>query len=172
MVHFARKSILIPALLAALVSTACLPVLPVPSQTTANAATTTQATTSTSSSSTLRIGKATRGDLNGVIMFSAPLQTKGQVAIVPRVNATLLKLNVELGGRVRVGDTLAELDHTDLDQQVLAAQAAQASAEAKLAELKAGPKPEVLAAAQANYNAERYSPAGARAFHRAASGWW
>src|SRR5438128_1732807 len=151
MVHFARKSILIPALLAAIVSTACLPVLPVPSQTTTNAATTTQATTS--SSSTLRIGKATRGDLNGVIMFSAPLQTKGQVAIVPRVNATLLKLNVELGGRVRVGDTLAELDHTNLDQQVLAAQAAQASAEAKLAELKAGPKPEVLAAAQANFKA-------------------
>ena len=42
---------------------------------------------------------------------------------------------------------LAELDHTELDQQVLAAQAAQASAEARLAELKAGPKPEVLAQA-------------------------
>jgi len=48
---------------------------------------------------------------------------------------------------------LLELDHADLDQQVLAAQAAQASAEAKLAALKAGPKAEVQAQAQANLRA-------------------
>ena len=101
----------------------------------------------------MRIGKAVRGDLNGLLTFTAQVQTKGEVAIVPRVTATLNKLDVDLGSRVRVGDTLAELDHSALDQQVLAAQAAQASAEAKLAALKAGPKPEVLAAAQANYNA-------------------
>jgi len=125
--------------------------LSVPSQTAA--ATTQSTTTSTSPGGTIRIGKSVRGDLNGVITFAASLQTKGQVAVIPRVTATLLKLDVDLGSRVRAGDTLAELDHTDLDEQVLAAQAGQASAEAKLAELKAGPKPEVLAAAQANYNA-------------------
>ena len=101
----------------------------------------------------IRIGKPVRGDLNGVIAFTAQIQTKGEVAVVPRVTATLNQLSVDLGSRVRAGDTLAELDHTDIDQQVLAAQAAQASAEARLAAHKAGPKPEVLAAAQANYNA-------------------
>jgi RND family efflux transporter MFP subunit len=101
----------------------------------------------------VRIGKAVRGDLAGVAMFTAPIQAKGQVAIVPRVQATLLKLDVDVGSKVRAGDTLAELDHSDLDEQVLAAQAAQSTAEAKLAELKAGPKPEVVAAAQANVNA-------------------
>ena len=135
----------------ALLSSGCLPLLPAPGQTTAASPQTSAVTTT--SSGTTRIGKAVRGDLNGVLAFTAQVQTKGEVAIVPRVTATLDKLDVDLGSRVRAGDTLAELDHSDLDQQVLAAQAAQASAEAKLAALKAGPKPEVLSAAQANYNA-------------------
>ncbi len=139
-----------PTAAVALVSGACLPLLPAPTQsTTANQ----QTPAASTSSGTTRIGKAVRGDLNGVLTFTAQVQTKGDVAIVPRVTATLNKLDVDLGSRVRAGDTLAELDHSDLDQQVLAAQAAQASAEAKLAALKAGPKPEVLAAAQANFNA-------------------
>jgi HlyD family secretion protein len=133
--------------LAALASSACGPLLPA---TTTSAATTTQANATAGS---VRIGKAVRGDLTGVATFTAQIQTKGQLAVIPRVNATLVKLDVDVGSKVRAGDTLAELDHTDLDNDVLAAQAAQADAEAKLAELKAGPKPEVLAAAQANYNA-------------------
>jgi HlyD family secretion protein len=99
------------------------------------------------------MGKVVRGDLQGILTFTAELAAKGQVAIVPRVVARLDKLDVEVGSRVRAGDTLAELDHTDLEQQVLQAQANQAEAEAKLNELKAGPKPEALAAAQANLKA-------------------
>src|SRR5947209_11472753 len=138
-----------PAVAVALLSSACLPLLPAPTQATAAS----PQASAASSSGTMRIGKAVRGDLNGVLTLTTQVQTKGDVAIVPRVTATLNNLGVDLGSRVRAGDTLAELDHTDLDQQVLAAQAAQASAEARLAALKAGSKPEVLAAAQANYNA-------------------
>jgi multidrug efflux pump subunit AcrA (membrane-fusion protein) len=137
-------------IVAALLCSACLPTLPLPSQATAANS---QSTTAAANTGTIRIGKAVRGDLTGVVTFAAPLQTKGQVAVVPRVTATLNKVSVDVGSRVRAGDTLAELDHADLDERVLAAQAAQASAEAKLAQLKAGPKPEVLAAAQANFNA-------------------
>jgi HlyD family secretion protein len=135
----------------------CLPSVPLSTQSTTGATTSNQATTTSTSTSTtssgVRIGKATRADLNGALNYTASLQTRGDVAIIPRVIAPLSHLDVDLGSRVRTGDTLAELDHTDLDQQVLEAQAAQANAEAKLAALKAGPKPEVLAAAQANYNA-------------------
>jgi multidrug efflux pump subunit AcrA (membrane-fusion protein) len=130
---------------ATLLSTACSPLLAVPGAS--------STTTPTQPQSNVRIGKAVRGDLSGVANFTAPIQAKGRVAIVPRVTSTLVKLDVDVGSRVRVGDTLAEIDHSDLDEQVLAAQAAQSSAEAKLAALKAGPKPEVVAAAQANYNA-------------------
>jgi HlyD family secretion protein len=122
-----------------------------PSASPASATDTTPTRTATSSG--IRIGKAVRGDLNGVLNFAAPIQTKGEIAVVPRVIARLDQLDVDVGSRVRAGDALAELDHTALDQQVLAAQAAQASAEADLAALQAGPKPEILAAAQANFKA-------------------
>jgi RND family efflux transporter MFP subunit len=102
---------------------------------------------------TIRIGKAVRGDLTGVLNFTAEIKSKGEIGIIPKVSAPLAKVNVDLGSRVRAGDTLAELDHADLDRQVQEAQAAQADAEAKAAELKAGPKAEVVAQAQANANA-------------------
>jgi HlyD family secretion protein len=109
--------------------------------------------TTVTNTGAIRIGKVVRTDLNGVLNFTAPVESKGEVLVAPRVIARLDTLNVDAGARVRAGDVLAELDHTELDQQVLAAQAAQASAEARLAELQAGPKAEVLAAAQANFKA-------------------
>ncbi|HET6317765.1 MAG TPA: efflux RND transporter periplasmic adaptor subunit, partial [Chloroflexota bacterium] len=57
------------------------------------------------------------------------------------------------GSRVRAGDNLVELDHSDLETRVNEAQAAQSAAEAKLAELKTGPKAEVVAQAEANQRA-------------------
>jgi RND family efflux transporter MFP subunit len=125
-------------------SSACLPAFPSPTSSSSTGA------TSGSGRSTIRIGKAVRGDLSGVLNFTAEIKSKGQIGIIPRVSAPLAKINVDLGSRVRAGDTLAELEHADLDRQVQEAQAAQADAEAKLAEVKAGPKAEVVAQAQAN----------------------
>lgn len=130
-----------------LVSSACLPSIP---SLTPPASATEKATTTTGGT---RIGKAIRGDLNGTLIFSAPVETQGEITVIPRVVARLDHLKVDLGSRVRVGEVLAELDRTELEQAVLAAQAAQASADATLAQLKAGPKAEVLAAAQANQRA-------------------
>jgi RND family efflux transporter MFP subunit len=135
--------------LAVLSSSACLPAIPLPGATVATDA---QATPSASAGA-IHIGKAVRGNLTGILTFTAEIQAKGEVAVVPKITARLDQLDVELGSHVRAGDNVAELDHSDLDQQVLAAQAAQATAEAKLAELKAGPKQEVLAQAQANQKA-------------------
>lgn len=132
--------------LALLATSGCLPAVP------ALGAVTDSPPTRTPSGS-IRIGKAVRGDLTGILTYTAQIQAKGDVSVIPRVTARLDKLDVDLGSRVRAGDTIAELDHSDLDREVLAAQAAQASAEAKLAEVKAGPKQEVLAQAQANQKA-------------------
>jgi RND family efflux transporter MFP subunit len=129
-------------------SSACLPTFP--GGTTATAA---DPPPPRASTNVIRIGKAVRGDLSGVLMFTAQLRTKGEVAIVPRVTARVDRVMVDVGSRVRAGDTLAELDRGELDRQVLQAQAVQAAAEARLAELKAGPKAEVLAQAQANQKA-------------------
>ena len=147
----AARCLAAAALLAALAATACLPALPLPTEPSAPV----NAAPVRSSANAIRIGKAVRGDLNGVLIFAAPVQAKGDVSVVPRVTARVDRVAVEVGSRVRAGDVLVELDHSGLDQQVLAAQAAQASAEAKLATLKSGPKPEVLAAAQANLRASQ-----------------
>ncbi|MDQ6673649.1 MAG: efflux RND transporter periplasmic adaptor subunit [Chloroflexota bacterium] len=125
--------------------------MPTSNQSTSN----TQPAQTSTSSSAIHIGKVVRGDLAGVLNFTAPVENKGEVQVIPRVVARLDKLDVDIGSRVHAGDVLAELDHTELDQQVLTAQAAQANAEAKQAALQAGPKPEVLAAAQASFKASQ-----------------
>jgi HlyD family secretion protein len=119
-----------------------------------NAASTGSSTESASKGAeTVHIGKAIRGDVTGVLSYSAEVQAKGNIGIVPHVSARLDNLAVSVGSRVHQGDTLAELDRTDLQQQVEQAEATQASAEAKLAQLKAGPRPEAQTAAQANLDA-------------------
>src|SRR6266508_4521744 len=125
-------------------SSACLPTLPG-----AAPVSVVDPAPARTATNTIRIGKAVRGDLSGIVTFTAQLRAKGEMAIVPRVTARVDRILVDAGARVRAGDTLAELDRGDLEQQVLQAQAVQAAAEARLAELKAGPKAEVLAQAQA-----------------------
>ncbi len=132
----------------ALLATACLPSFP-----SGNPVSVVDAPPARASASAVRIGKAVRGDLTGILNFTAQLRTKGEVAIVPRVTARVDRVLVDTGSRVRIGDNLVELDRTELETRVLEAQAAQSGAEARLAELKAGPKPEVVAQAQANQRA-------------------
>ncbi|MBV9353946.1 MAG: efflux RND transporter periplasmic adaptor subunit [Chloroflexi bacterium] len=109
--------------------------------------------TASRNAETVHISRAIRGDIAGVQSYSAEVESKGNIAIVPHVTARLDNVAVSVGARVHQGDTLAELDRTDLQQQVQQAEAAQASAEAKLAQLKAGPRPEAQQAAQANADA-------------------
>src|SRR5256885_1901205 len=87
----------------------CLPALPA-----VGAAPPAEAQSVRASTNTIRIGKAVRGDLNGLLTFTAPIQAKGEVAVVPRVSARLDQMHVELGSRVRAGDVLADLDHAEL----------------------------------------------------------
>jgi RND family efflux transporter MFP subunit len=129
-------------------SSACMPSLP-----SGSPADAVDAPTPRPSSSALRIGKAVRADLTGVLSFTAQLRSKGEVAVVPRVTARVDRILVDVGSKVRAGDTVVELDHGDLDNRVLEAQAAQSAAEAKLAELKAGPKDDEVAQAEANQRA-------------------
>ncbi len=111
------------------------------------------ARTASASNVAVRIGKAVRGDLSGVLALAGDVRAKGQILIVPRVTARLDKLYVDVGSRVRQGDPLADLDRSELETQVLQAQAAQSAAEAKLAQLKAGPRPELVVQADANLRA-------------------
>lgn len=101
----------------------------------------------------LRIGKAIRADLSGQLQFTAEVQAKSRIPVIPRVTAQLDQIPVEVGSRVREGDVLAELNRSEFEVRVLEAQAAQAGAEARLSALKGKARPEAVAQAQANLKA-------------------
>lgn len=114
-----------------------------------------QRTAASGASVPIRIGKAIRADLTGVISFTGEVQAKARVAVVPRVSGQLERLYVDVGSRVREGEPLADLGRAELEVRVLEAQAAQAAAEARLAALKGKARPEVVAQADANLRAAR-----------------
>nr|WP_272884922.1 efflux RND transporter periplasmic adaptor subunit [Candidatus Rhodoblastus alkanivorans] len=66
----------------------------------------------------------------GVLTLPATLRGDNETAIYARVNGYVRKFNVEIGDRVTKGETLAELETPELDQQVrqAAAQVEQAKA--------------------------------------------
>jgi len=61
-------------------------------------------------------------------------------------------VEVDLGDEVQQGETLVGLESSSLEAGVAQAEAALAAVSAQLAELEAGPRPDLLAAAQAAYN--------------------
>ncbi|MFQ6014009.1 MAG: HlyD family secretion protein [Anaerolineae bacterium] len=73
------------------------------------------------------------------------------------------EVTVETGDEVQTGQTLARLSATDLEEAVARAEAALAVAEARLAQLKAGPRAEEIAVAQANLAVAKAGLAAAEA---------
>ncbi|MFB3881260.1 MAG: efflux RND transporter periplasmic adaptor subunit [Armatimonadota bacterium] len=76
-----------------------------------------------------------------------------EVDVSAKVAGKLTSLRVDEGDSVRTGDLIAELDSGELVAQVQRAEAALSSAQANLAELLAGTRPEDLRRAQAQYQA-------------------
>jgi HlyD family secretion protein len=91
--------------------------------------------------------------INGTVVYSGNVQSLNQVNVLPKIAGQITKLNVGVGSVVKQGDVIAELDHAALDAQVAQAQAGLAAAQAHLATIQVGPRPENVAQAQANLQA-------------------
>lgn len=89
----------------------------------------------------------------GTVVYSGNAEANARVNVLPKITGQITVLNVDVGSRVKKGDVLAELDHATLDTQVAQAQAALTAAQAKLATILAGPRPETVAQARANLKA-------------------
>lgn len=89
------------------------------------------------------------GALQQRTTLTGEFQSQDKLQVVSRISARVLKLPVEIGQAVKAGDTLAELDHIQLDAAVGQAQAQLASAKANLKKVQDGARPEDVAAAQA-----------------------
>ncbi len=97
------------------------------------------------------------------VSASGSVDLRERVSLAFEMPGRVVEARVEVGEQVGAGDVLASLDTERLALQVRQAEAALASAEAQLAKLQAGPRPEEVAAAEANLRAAEAQVSGAAA---------
>jgi HlyD family secretion protein len=101
----------------------------------------------------VRTTTVTRGDITSLLVYPGELRPKAGAVVVARVGGRIERLLVESGSPVHQGDTVAELDRSALEVQVVQAQATLAAAEARLATLKADGGGDARAEAEASLRA-------------------
>ncbi len=92
-----------------------------------------------------------RGTLQIVVSASGRIEPARQVALTFGTPGLVTEVPVRIGDEVKAGQVLARLDTADLELSVRQAEASLRSAEARLAQLKAPPRPETIKAAEAAY---------------------
>ncbi|MBI3873186.1 MAG: HlyD family efflux transporter periplasmic adaptor subunit [candidate division Zixibacteria bacterium] len=118
---------------------------------------------------TLCAGMAGCASRHGKLLLSGTLETDDHDLIAP-FTARILAIAVREGDRVKTGDTIAVMDTLPVAAAYRAAQAAQAEAEAKLADLEFGSDREKIRAAAARVDMARSDSAqGERDWRRADS---
>lgn len=96
-----------------------------------------------------------------------PIQASGTVEATEadlgfQIPGRLVEVRFQEGQRVEAGDTLAVLDRAELEAALLAAEAQEAAARARLREMETGARPQELAVARAAVEAAEESEAQAR----------
>lgn len=109
----------------------------------------------TAAPASVQVATVKSDGLASAAAYSGNVQAKRQVSIIPKVAGRVIKLNVDVGSTVQAGDVLLELDREALTVQVAQAEAGLQAAQARLASLKAGPRPEQVASAEANLDMAR-----------------
>lgn len=94
-----------------------------------------------------------RGDLSVAVSASGKIKPEQRVNLTFEAPDRVAEVLIEVADEVQIGDVLARLDTRSLELQVEQSQAALASAEAQLAQVKAGPRPGEIEQAEANLRA-------------------
>lgn len=94
-----------------------------------------------------------RGTMLVVVSASGTVEPQGRVGLAFESPGRVSEVLAEMGDMVKAGDVLARLDARQLALQVRQAQAGLALAEAQLDQLRSGPRPEEVAAAEADLRA-------------------
>jgi RND family efflux transporter MFP subunit len=92
--------------------------------------------------------KADLGQVVEVISATGSIAPSSKIKLQPQVPGKVVNIPVEEGDEVSKGDLLIQLDVGDINAQILAQQAALASAQAKLAQYESGATQQELAVAQ------------------------
>src|SRR5438270_11909894 len=91
---------------------------------------------------------AQRGEIKQTLSGSGDVRAREQITVLPKASGRVQRVLVDIGSPVHAGDLLAELEQDSPEIQVLQARANLAAAQAKLATIEAGAKPDDVAAAQ------------------------
>lgn len=97
---------------------------------------------------TYQTAKVERGSVVQQVTATGSIAPKSKITLQPEVSGQVVSIPVKEGDEVKAGDLIVGLDDKDISAQILAQKAAIATAQAKLAELVAGPTKEELDLAQ------------------------
>jgi HlyD family secretion protein len=86
---------------------------------------------------TVAASVVTEGQATTLLAATGYIEAERKADLSPKITSRITQLNVTEGSRVKVGDVIARLDHTDLDAQLADAQAGWVNAQAELARQKA-----------------------------------
>jgi RND family efflux transporter MFP subunit len=92
---------------------------------------------------------ATRGVIQQTLSYSGDIRAREQVSVLPKNSGRVERMLVDVGSKVKAGDTIATLEQESAQISALQARATLAGAEAKLASLQLGPKADDVAAGEA-----------------------
>jgi RND family efflux transporter MFP subunit len=82
---------------------------------------------------TVTAALVTEGQATTLLTATGYVEAERKADLSPKITSRITELNVTEGSRVRKGDVIARLDHTDLDAQLADAQASWVNAKAELA---------------------------------------
>ena len=85
-----------------------------------------------------------------IYVMAGIIDANEKAGITTKISARIAAISVDVGSVVKKGDTLITLDSKDIEAQVAQAQAGVDTAQANLAKMQSGARPEQLAQAQAS----------------------
>src|SRR2546423_1792270 len=97
---------------------------------------------------TVPAAAAQRGEIRQTLTYSGDVRARDQITVLPKASGRVQRVLVDLGSSVHAGDVVAELEQDSPEIQVLQARANLAAAQAKLATIRAGARPDDVAVSQ------------------------
>src|SRR6195256_3848738 len=91
---------------------------------------------------------AQRGEIQQTVAYSGDVRAREQITVLPKASGRVQSVLVDIGTPVHAGDVLAELEQDSPEIQVLQARANLAAAQAQLATVQSGAKPDDVAVSQ------------------------
>lgn len=105
----------------------------------------------------VEVQKANLADLSRIVTYNGIIEPRRSVVVTPKAQGRVGEVRFEVGDRVRKGDVLVRIEAEEIRLQVRQAAAALELAEANLARVRAGARPEERSQAQALVDQARAS---------------